>query len=395
MATRFPPKMRGFTLVELMVGVTIGLIAILVLTQIAVTFEGQKRTTVGGAESMDEGSVGVYTLSREIQGAGYGIVDKDILGCMIRIHVEKPGNPATAQDLFWALFPVRITKGAGNAPDSLSVFYSNSPMLATAVTLIQNYPGDETNFKLSNRYGFNLGDVLLLAQPNQVPAKNCSMHEVTGLPTTFGQTDEIEHQLRIYPITIGGMPQLKESRYNKAGGLGAPDYEYTAYTTKVFDLGGTPVVNTFTVQNNQLIFTNTLTGQQTALLDNVITFKAQYGLDLRAGTPPELQVTAYSDTILDANGNGTVTVIDAAGQVVQNDPDDWLRVGAVRIAIIVRNKYPEKPEGGAACSTTTVLPSWSFGALTAADLPADWQCYRYKTFETVAPLRNMLWKTKP
>lgn len=391
MAAPLPLKSRGFSLVELMVGMAIGLVAVLVMTQVALTFEGQKRTTVGNAESMDEGSVGLYALSRELQGAGYGIVDKDIIGCMVRAHIERPGNPGTAQDLFFAIFPVRITKGAGNAPDSITAIYSNSPMTATAATLIQNYPGDETNFKVNNRYGFNLGDAIILAQPGQVPPKNCSLHQVTGLPMVVGQTDELEHKLTQYVNALG---QVQDSKYNKAGGLGAPDYAYGPNSTKVFNLGGNPVTNTFTVQNNQLIFTNGLGGQQTVLLDNVITFKAQYGMDVRAGSPADLQVTTYNDAILDANGNGTVTVVDAAGQVVQNDPEDWLRVGAVRIAIVVRNKYPDKPDSGGNCNATANPPFWSWGTLTVADMPAQWQCYRYKTFETVVPLRNMLWKTR-
>jgi type IV pilus assembly protein PilW len=62
-----------------------------------------------------------------------------------------------------------------------------------------------------------------------------------------------------------------------------------------------------------------------------------------------------------------------------------------------------KPAGGSERDTTTAAPTWSGTALGAApfgfqvslNLSADpnWQCYRYKTFETTIPLRNWIWKS--
>jgi type IV pilus assembly protein PilW len=38
------------------------------------------------------------------------------------------------------------------------------------------------------------------------------------------------------------------------------------------------------------------------------------------------------------------------------------------------------------------FPAWSGGTF---DLSADpnWQCYRYRVFETTVPLRNWIWKS--
>ena len=58
-------KNRGLSLIELMVGVVIGMIAIIIIMQVAITFEGQKRTTVGTAGAMDEGAVGLFTLRKD------------------------------------------------------------------------------------------------------------------------------------------------------------------------------------------------------------------------------------------------------------------------------------------------------------------------------------------
>jgi len=53
----------------------------------------------------------------------------------------------------------------------------------------------------------------------------------------------------------------------------------------------------------------------------------------------------------------------------------------------------EKATGaGGTCETTMAFPTWSGGTF---DLSADpnWQCYRYRVFETTVPLRNWIWKS--
>ncbi|MEZ5616535.1 MAG: PilW family protein [Rhodocyclaceae bacterium] len=384
-------KNRGLSLVELMVGVVIGMIAIIIIMQVAITFEGQKRATVGTAGAMDEGSVGLFTLRREIQSAGYGMADADLVACLVQAHEARFDNQATAADFQFTVFPVLITQGAAGAADSITVNYSNSPMLATAATLIQNFPGDEaTNFKISNRYGFNAGDVVILASPTVLapspPAaagtRQCSMYQVTSLPVGAGETDELKHELAQYVNSAGASVP---SRFNKGGGLGIA---YPANTTKIFNLGGNPVSSVFSVVNDQLVFQDQLTGAPTplVLLDNVISFQAQYGFDMRPGPQVDLQVTQFSDAVLDADSSGTA-----------GDSNDWMRLGAVRVAIAVRNKYPEKPDPTTGlCNTTANTPAWTWGAIPEAVLdPADtdeWKCYRYKVFESVIPLRNMFWK---
>lgn len=396
-------RQRGLSLIELMIALVIGLITILVVTQVAVSFQSQKRSTVGAAEAMDEGAVALYTLRREIMGAGYGIIDPDLTACRNQAHEARPDTPLTARDFSFSIYPLLITHGVGGAPDTITVNYSNSPMLAGATMLIQDFPGDETtNLKLSSRYGFNPGDVIILADsPKRGPERDCSMYQVTALPTDSENLDAVEHRYTMYNnLTGASVP----SRFNKAGGLGITiggavqaGAKFDANKTKVFNLGPNPVSNAYSVQNGKLIFTDGLSATTTVLLDNVITFQAQYGLDARAGLQTDMQVPSqnfvqgtggFTDLIdIDAFGN----TIDADGNGTTASAGDWLRVGAVRIAIVVRNRQPEiNPDGS--CSATSTPPAWSWGTTSAAALSADWQCYKYKSFETIVPLRNMMWR---
>lgn len=391
-------RQHGLSLVELMVAIAVGMIAILVVMQATLTFEGQKRATVGTAGAMDEGAIGLHTLRRDIQSAGFGMADPDLLACLVQAHEARYDNPATAADFQFSIFPVQITQGAGGAPDSIAINYSSSPMLATAATLIRNFAGDEnSNLKLNNRYGFNPGDVVILANPTVLapspPAplntRQCSMYQVTALPSGAGETDEVEHKLTQYLNAAGtNVP----SRFNKGGGLGIA---YPANSTKVFNLGGNPISSLYFVSNNQLVFQDQLSGSPApvVMLDNVISLQAQYGFDARAGAqanlsvPPQNFVTGiggFSDNVEDADGSGTA-----------GNSEDWLRLGAVRIAIVVRNKYPEKPDPATGvCNTTPNPPAWTWGSIPVARMDefADWRCYRYRVFETVIPLRNMMWR---
>ncbi len=71
----------------------------------------------------------------------------------------------------------------------------------------------------------------------------------------------------------------------------------------------------------------------------------------------------------------------------------------VRVAVVARSDVREKPDAATrACATTTVtpIPDWT-GATSpdppndGSDLPDSWKCYRYKVYETIVPLRNMIW----
>ena len=76
----------------------------------------------------------------------------------------------------------------------------------------------------------------------------------------------------------------------------------------------------------------------------------------------------------------------------------------VRLVVTARSQTPEKPDPVTGlCNTTTVLPKWVApdpGAVPpGVDLDVraafadvnEWRCYRYRTFEVVVPIRNMVW----
>ena len=119
-----------------------------------------------------------------------------------------------------------------------------------------------------------------------------------------------------------------------------------------------------------------------ASLAGVTTFSAQHPYATAGNFPISVTVATSFDTEF----SHTVTLPANAAA--------WNAVLTVRIGLVARSAQPEKPAGGAtACNTTTVAPTWSGSATAPFNLTANanWQCYRYKVFETVIPVKNILW----
>ena len=112
------PASRGFTLVEILVGLTLGLIAIIVMYQVFAVFENQKRTTTTGSDAQTTGLISLYTMEREIRMAGHGIVynnpvnDTTYQGQMLcnwMRYSDASGGAATVD----RMMPVIIEDGVG------------------------------------------------------------------------------------------------------------------------------------------------------------------------------------------------------------------------------------------------------------------------------------------
>ncbi|MCX7179106.1 MAG: prepilin-type N-terminal cleavage/methylation domain-containing protein, partial [Proteobacteria bacterium] len=59
------PAAQGFSLVEIMVGMVIGMLGIIVMMQIFALAEGQKRSTTGGGDAQNTGAIALYGLQRD------------------------------------------------------------------------------------------------------------------------------------------------------------------------------------------------------------------------------------------------------------------------------------------------------------------------------------------
>lgn len=362
---------RGLSLIELMVAMVIGLLAVIVISQVMMSFEGQRRTTTSGADAQLTGTLALYTLQRELQMAGYGMAANPAgLGCTIRSskYAAAGGNRQ--------LVPVIITDGASGAPDTLRVFASSKPSFSVPIRVTNNHPlagAGSTEFAVSNRLGVDAGDLMVAVPPAPDAANTCLAFRVngTGTPTTV-------------PHAAGGAND--PNGWNNSLLFPAAGYPVDSY---LVNLGPGLIDRTYSVVSGNLRRTEyhpgTLAVTTSDPFPQVVSLQAFYGKD--------------------TNADGTV---DEYNTTTPTTPAGWAQVIALRVAVVVRSDQFEKE------AVTTGPVVWDLGASPLVtgtgvstcgssrclSIPVNtditntnWQRYRYRLYDTVIPLRNVVWHT--
>jgi len=360
---------RGLTLIEVMIGMVIGLIGIIIITQVYLVNENYKRSTTGAGGAQVNGAIALYTLERDLRMAGYGIAHSDALSCgQLRYYYN--GNYSTPPGGTLpnvVVAPVVITDG-GAGPDTITVMYATGEVRNVPATLSKNMADAAAALNVDNPTGFsqNPGDLIFVSQG--------------GVCTLMQVTQE-------------GVPLHHAASGTALWNPSSPAASFTTYTqgALVFNLGR-PVVNTYSINSNSLQLLGMFTATSStvvqsynatplSLISDIVDLRAQYGKDngVNNGTVTNTTYTA-NDGIVDSYD--TVTPATAAA---------WQQVLSVRIGVLARSQNYEKPDPpGGACTATTSAPTWQGGTFAVPDgIPS---CYKYRAFDTVVPLRNMLWR---
>ena len=122
----------GVGLVDLMVGLAIGLAAMIIILKVAVLFESRRRSTTGIADAQLNAASAILLMTRELRIAGQGLGPPEALGCRI-VH-DQSGLGALS------LLPVQIIDGASGASDRLRILASASPQIISSASLISAHP---------------------------------------------------------------------------------------------------------------------------------------------------------------------------------------------------------------------------------------------------------------
>ncbi|WP_025869905.1 PilW family protein [Methylobacillus glycogenes] len=330
---------RGFSLVEMMVGIVIGLLGMLVIGQVLSISQDSNRTTAAGSDSQQNGALALLAIERDIRQSGYGMNVSQVLGC--QVSGTDTSNGRAVSFLF---VPSRITQGLDTAPDVIQLTYSNANMITSPSALLQNMVTADSDYVVSNRFGYTVGDVLVTAAAGMT----CDLTQITATPGTPYQNN-ITH--------------ASTARYH--GSLIYPS------SAQVFNMGRNPVSNRYSIVDGGLQMFSELTGEAMLIADGVIDLQADYGLNSDGDVGNTID--GYSTTP-DLNGDGIISW------------DEWEKVMAVRVGLVSRSGKRE------AEIVTSNLPTWTGGTFSNVGNLSDWQHYRYQVFETTVVLRNMLWK---
>ena len=377
-----------------MVGVAIGLIGIVSIFQAVAVWTKHTQSTSSGSDAQVAGTLALFNIERDVKQAGHGFgkAGTPVMGCLVSVTDSGPLGRAPFS---FGLRPVEIAASAGGAPDRISVLYGNSSFFVDeekfdSATAISN--------KLQRRGGFKMGDLAVIAVNPAASAATaaCQLIEITDDTDTDG-----------YTVNHTDLPYA--SYYNAASApvvvprFNNPASAPLASAGTMYNLGPQPILNTWSIESNRLLTKSELLQAQATptapmqIAEGVINLKAEYGYD-----------TNGNGEIDDSPGNQEWMAALPAGA-------DWRRVLAIRVAVLVRSRQFERSGDPSASAVWAVTPSASnpyyFGdpvnhkfLMTKIDgtadnladtdaVPNNWRYYRYRVYERIIPLRNMLWGT--
>jgi type IV pilus assembly protein PilW len=376
---QIPRREAGFTIVELMVGVLVGLIATVVMFQVFAVSEAQKRTTTGAGDAQQNGVGSVFLMERDARMAGYSMSYFPLLGCLVNGWYEPANQPFT-----FRMAPFVIADG-GATPDTVTFAIGDARGFTAPEKLKQDTPNAGAPFYVTNRYGFALGDLMIVTDTG----KDCTLYQVSSLPAPVG-VDTIGRLPGNF-VDVNGL--ARQTKFNRVGGV-PPGVLYRSWNGstqiggRLMNIGQNPTVVTYALQGNQLVAIDGLVpgSAPTLISDGIVQFQVQYAFD--ANGDNSVSSTALNTAILNPGlGDQWSDSLPAAPTTAM-----WQGIIGIRLAIVSRSMTPEKPNAAGVCNTTTVFPTWLAKGVPL-DISADpnWMCYRYRVFELTIPARNRMW----
>ena len=359
----------GFSLVEIMVALVIGMIGVLIIMQVARTAEAQKRITTGSGNSQTNAALGIYSVQRDIRQAGYGFNSLNVLGCRLTI----PARGSLPAHTLNVLAPVTINPPDEEVPagdagtDTLLVVHGNSVSAPEGDTIVSVEPlGTKERLGVTSAANFRSGDWVVVAP--HIPKAGCAL-----------KMEQIEVHAPTLDVPNSGA-QVSQN---------------------LFDLGSLPKIVAYAIRHGNLTSCDYMQADcgdhdEAKMKENwpivangIVSLRAQYGHD--TGSPGDID--RWNQT--------------APAQSTPPDQEkfacSWARISAVRLALTARNGEPagrECANDDSACPTQAA-PVWAGGKegddnptpvlIDLSSANTAWKHYRYQVYETVMPLRNMPW----
>lgn len=357
LTTRLPRlRQTGFSLIELMVGMAIGLLAVIIVVQVMSVFDAQRRTTTGSADAQTNGGIALFSIARELKMGGYPLlpIADSALECST---LNLNAGAAT----IGGITPVTITNGVAaaglNASDSITIRYGTSQMGGVAT---QTKLATGTTVTVNNSLGCKRDDITVISN-----GATCNLSKVASdwdlSPTSIKVADAA------------------------GGNVNGANFACLGAWTEV-----TYAVNQATGNLERSVVVNGAAVPPSSKVVGIVNLQAQYGISATASSN---QVTEW----VDASG-----ATWAAPTIANRN-----RIKAVRIAAVARNERREGQDVTAACSSlTATAPTglcawpatvtfdgtvWPAPSVDLSPGDADWAKYRYRVYETIIPLRNVIW----
>jgi type IV pilus assembly protein PilW len=346
------PRRRaaGFSLVEIMVGMVIGMFGIIIMLQVFSLAESQKRSTTSGSDAQTSGAIAMFGVQRDVRQAGLGLTDAKLIACNVLLRAGVTVN---------TLAPVTINHpnvaGGDANTDTLLVVYGSSngspqgdgitSQTSQAIYLVQT----PSSFTASLTYA-SADKVIatLSARPSPCnlvldwvvpPAAGASTATVAVNTGVAGMTNGTL-------FNAGQSPKVLAYRIN-AGNLEQCDYMVNNCST-------------------------TAASTWIPIASNIVSLRARYGRD---------------------TNNPMDGVADVWDRTAMASACDVAKVSAVQLALVARSARGETTNVTPSTAAAS-YPTWEGNASAAINITGltNWQKYRYRVFQSTVPIRNIAWQ---
>lgn len=377
-------RQRGFTLVELLVSMTIGLVLIAGLGVIINRFEVFKRRNASTSDLTLNTGYLAYDLDRQLRSAGSGLIQNaQVFGCTLYASANGaqilpapgafPAPFATVNTQVQAI-PLMVYPGAGaNGSDVIQVMtaaagLSESPLQVNGNSATAN------SVQLSNVLGIRGNDLLLLAEP---APSNCMIVQANA--ASVSSTPGV--------LNLGG-----NYFSNAVGTVTMANFSFSGNVTTLNNLGNqfgnTPRFQLLGVNTTQqlvaydLLQLNNLPGAATSpvpLADGVVDMRVRYGVDLSAA-----QAGSVTNWVVPGQNGFTVAAMSAGNSAAQAL---MMQIVAVRVAVLLRS---DRSETNIVSNPGSYTMFSSLPAGMQVTVPTADPNRSYKLVEFTVPLRNTI-----
>ena len=375
-------KRLGFTIIEMMVAVAIGMILIVVITNLISRHEATRRSLTSGNESTLSASFVSYALDREIRSAGSGFShDRGVAyGCLLRAkrnNVQLLPSPAALPAPFaglplnLVLAPAMAHPGIGAGGSDVLVINSGTSGMAEIGMKMRPLSASTTQMRFENTIGLRGNDVILMFDAGN----GCLIEEVKAPfsggvdPITGLVIDTVDLAGTYYSADVAGrnLVDFKGARVSNIGN----------------SVNNPPRFLAFGLDTNSRLMSYDLlqTDGNTApqlLADGVLDMRIRYGVDT---TVPDAD-GALDTWLAPTNAAYTPGALAAGGFRSIG------RVMAVRVGLIVRGDLTERDN--ISPETITLFSTLPAALQVTRTLSADERRQRVRVVEFTIPIRNAM-----
>ena len=373
----------GFTLVELLVAVTIGMALVLAITLMLTRYESGRRTLTSVNDSSMGSAYVSFTLDRIVRSAGSGYAQgwKDSFGC--QLLASRSGittlprasafpAPFAAVPQAMRLAPVVVHAGAGTDGSDILAVATGSSGLGESPLPVMTASATGTGLRVPATIGLRAGDLVMVSQG----ATLCMLQQVAS-----GFAGGADQQL-----DFGGTyadSDIAGTRLEDLG-VGTPAWLSPLGNTT----GNQPMFQLLGVGPDATLVAHDMlqlngSDSVTAIADGVADLRARYGVD------------TTNDNIIDSWRDPAVAPWDAA-TLLNGTLDSKIRLSqivAVRVGVIVRTSTPER--AAVAPASLTLFSDLGTTLEATRNLSTSERQLRWRTVEFTVPLRNALLAQRP